>query len=68
LNGLDAARKIHEAFPQTETFILTMHDAAGLIAELPGSGVRACVLKTEVEILIDEVRRTVGAVCDRPRS
>ena len=56
LNGLDAARKIHQEFPQTETFILTMHDAAVFIPDLRASGVRACLLKTDVQILIDEVR------------
>jgi DNA-binding NarL/FixJ family response regulator len=57
LNGLEAARKIHERFPQIATFILTMHDAAVFIPEVRAAGVRACVLKTDMHLLIDEVRQ-----------
>ena len=56
LNGLEAAREIHAKFPQTEMLILTMHDMPELISEALASGVRACVLKTDLHLLVDIVR------------
>jgi DNA-binding NarL/FixJ family response regulator len=58
-NGVEAARKIHEQFPETAIFILTMHDAAESLLDTRGLGVRACVVKTDVGLLVDEVRRMV---------
>ena len=56
LNGLEAAQSIHEQFPQTEILILTMHDTSELMLDTLTTGVRACVLKTDLEQLVALVR------------
>jgi DNA-binding NarL/FixJ family response regulator len=57
LNGLQAARLIHTQFPEMELFILTMHDAAELMDEALASGVRDCILKTDLHDLVTAVRK-----------
>jgi len=59
LNGLDAAREIHRQRPETKMLILTMHDMEDLIPELRASGVRDCVLKTDLQQLVIAVQRTM---------
>jgi DNA-binding NarL/FixJ family response regulator len=56
VNGLEAAMAIHKEFPDTEIFILTMHDASELTAAALASGARACLPKHELSRLIDVVR------------
>ena len=56
LNGIEAARQIHENFPKTEILILSMHDAPELIFKALASGARACVIKSELPSLISAVR------------
>ncbi len=56
LNGLEAARQIHERFPQTAIFIITMYDPLELTNEVAAFGVRACLLKTDLHRLIAAVR------------
>ncbi len=56
LNGLEAARQIHEQFPQTAIFIITMYDPLELTNDLAAFGVRACLLKTDLQSLIAAVR------------
>ena len=40
MDGLQAARLIHEQFPETAMIILTMHEPFGLVDELGTLGVR----------------------------
>ncbi len=47
LDGLDAARQIREQSPHTKILILTMHDAAPLIAKIQETGVDGYLLKSE---------------------
>jgi DNA-binding NarL/FixJ family response regulator len=47
LDGLDAARQIHEESPQTKILILTMHDAGPLITKMRQVGVDGYLLKSE---------------------
>src|SRR5262249_19152102 len=56
LNGLEAAREITKRFPHTVVFILTMHHAHELIREVLAAGARACLTKSNLQHLIDEVQ------------
>jgi DNA-binding NarL/FixJ family response regulator len=56
LNGLQAARQIHEQFPETGMLLLTMHDPLELIDQVIAYGVRTCVLKTDLHHLVAAVR------------
>jgi len=56
VNGMDAAREIHKKFPQTEIFILSMHDAPELVSEAITSGAQACLLKSDLGPLVDAVQ------------
>jgi DNA-binding NarL/FixJ family response regulator len=56
LNGLHAARRIHEQFPEILMIILSMHDPFELIDELKEFGVRGWILKTDLPLLIETIR------------
>ena len=56
LNGLEAARQIHEQFPETAIFIITMYDPLELTNQVAAFGVRACLLKTDLHYLVAAVR------------
>lgn len=47
MNGLEAARQILKALPQTEVLILTMHDSEQVVREVLDSGARGYVLKSD---------------------
>lgn len=47
LNGLDAARQIHKACPQTKTILLTMHKEDQYVLEALKIGISGYVLKTQ---------------------
>ncbi len=47
LDGLDAARQIRKESPQTKILILTMHDAASIVATIQQAGVHGYLLKSE---------------------
>src|SRR5256712_7401526 len=47
LNGLDAAREISRASPQTKTILLTMHTEDPYVMEALRAGVKGYVLKTQ---------------------
>ena len=49
LHGLDAAKAIRAAVPATEVLIFTMHESEELIRAAMASGVRAVVVKSDVE-------------------
>lgn len=58
LNGVEAARKIHEALPTTRLVILTMHQSKGLAQAALAAGACGFVLKTEASTsLLDQLRR-----------
>jgi DNA-binding NarL/FixJ family response regulator len=56
LNGLEAARQIHEQFPQTVIVIITMYDPLELTDEVAACGVQTCLLKTDLHNLVAAVR------------
>jgi DNA-binding NarL/FixJ family response regulator len=56
LNGLQAARLIHEQLPETEIIILTAHEPVELMDRSEVSGVRECVLKTDLHHLVTAIR------------
>ena len=47
LDGLDAARQIHEESPQIKILILTMHDAGPLLVKMRDVGVQGYLLKSD---------------------
>jgi DNA-binding NarL/FixJ family response regulator len=47
LNGLEAARRIRKASPQTEVLILTMHESEQVVQEVLAAGARGYVLKSD---------------------
>lgn len=47
LNGIDAAREIHGACPQTKTILLTVHKQSQFILEALRAGVKGYVLKAQ---------------------
>jgi DNA-binding NarL/FixJ family response regulator len=47
LDGLDAARQILKASPQTKILILTMHEASPILAKIQQAGVHGYLLKSE---------------------
>lgn len=56
LDGLQAARLIHEQFPETEMIILTMHEPFGIADELKALGVRRWIPKTDIDHLVRAIR------------
>jgi len=59
MDGIEAAREIHERLPRTEVIILTMHDAPELLQAAFASGVRACIQKNDLQDLVVAVRRAL---------
>ncbi len=61
LNGLEAARQILKARPQTRILILTMHESDSLIREVLDAGARGYILKTDagrdLVAAVDALRR-----------
>jgi DNA-binding NarL/FixJ family response regulator len=47
LNGLDAARQILDALPQTRVLILTMHESEQIVREVLEVGARGFLLKSD---------------------
>jgi DNA-binding NarL/FixJ family response regulator len=48
LNGIEAARRIHEALPQTRILVLTMHDEEEYIVRMVRAGASGYILKDGV--------------------
>jgi DNA-binding NarL/FixJ family response regulator len=67
MNGLEAARQIHKRFPLIDMIILTMYDPLELMDDVIASGVRTCILKTDLHHLVTMVhsiwqhRQSAGA-------
>ena len=55
MDGLEAARQIHEHFPQTAIVVLSMHDTTELMDLLAVSGVRACLSKVNLHRLPETI-------------
>jgi DNA-binding NarL/FixJ family response regulator len=45
LNGIEAARRIHEALPQTRILVLTMHDEEEYVVRMVRAGASGYILK-----------------------
>ena len=57
LNGLDAAREIHQASPRTRTILLTMHTEDPYVGKALQAGIKGYVLKTQASAdLIQAIR------------
>jgi DNA-binding NarL/FixJ family response regulator len=49
LNGLEAARKIHKAFPKIGILILTLHFSDQLVTDVVEAGARAYIMKSDAD-------------------
>ncbi len=47
LNGLEAARRIHAAVPETEILMFTMHESEELVRDALAAGARGYLLKSD---------------------
>jgi DNA-binding NarL/FixJ family response regulator len=60
LNGVDAARRIHQSSPNTEILILTMHESDDLVQQVVNAGARGYILKDDADRVliaaVDSVR------------
>lgn len=52
LNGVEAARQIRKALPETEVLILTMQESEGLVRDVLDAGARGFILKTDTGRLL----------------
>lgn len=52
LNGIDAARQIRKACPETEVLILTLQESEDLVREALSAGARGYILKTDAARLL----------------
>jgi two-component system response regulator NreC len=60
LNGLEAAREIHQASPRTQTILLTMHTEDHYVQEALRAGVRGYVVKTQAAADLVQAIREVS--------
>jgi len=56
LSGLDAARQILKRMPGVFAVILTLHEVGDLSRAVREAGVAGCVLKTDLQRLVDSLR------------
>jgi len=56
LSGLQAAKLIHEQSPGTKMILLTIDESVELMDELTTLGVRTCVQKSDLQLLVSAVR------------
>jgi two-component system, NarL family, response regulator NreC len=47
LNGIEAARRIHDEFPEISILVLTAHDSEALLAQVLRSGARGYIVKSD---------------------
>ena len=47
LNGLEATRRIRKAVPQTQVFIVTVHESEELLAQALRAGAHGCMVKSD---------------------
>jgi DNA-binding NarL/FixJ family response regulator len=55
LDGLQAAQEIHVRFPKTIMLILTAHDTFGLSDVAKAVGVRTCLSKVNLDLLVEAI-------------
>ena len=69
LNGLETARRLREAVPQTKLIVLTMHTDESYVFEALQAGAVGYVLKTQAAVDIVQAIHTVlqGAIYVSPR-
>ena len=69
LNGLETARRLREAVPQTKLIVLTMHTDESYVLEALQAGAVGYVLKTQAAVDIVQAIHTVlqGAIYVSPR-
>jgi DNA-binding NarL/FixJ family response regulator len=69
LNGLETARRLREAVPQTKLIVLTMHTEESYVLEALQAGAVGYVLKTQAAVDIVQAIHTVlqGAIYLSPR-
>ena len=69
LNGIETARRLREAVPQTKTIVLTMHTEEPYILEALQAGVVGYVLKTQAAVDIVQAIQTAlqGGIYLSPR-
>jgi DNA-binding NarL/FixJ family response regulator len=68
LDGLQAARLIHEEFPEMAVIILTMHEPSEVMDELTAPFVRTCMRKTDLNDLVTAVRNAGQPSPSKPSS
>jgi DNA-binding NarL/FixJ family response regulator len=61
LNGLEAARRVHEEVPAAKIIIMSQHDPAVLLPRALEAGAHGCVDKSR---LTDDLFRTIGSVME----
>jgi DNA-binding NarL/FixJ family response regulator len=61
LNGLEAARRIHDLIPSTRVLILTLHDISTLPKMARDSGAQGYVLKSEAFDVLTQAIEAVGS-------
>lgn len=58
MNGIEAAKQIHQCFPRTKSIILSMHANREILFELFNFGIKGYLLKSRnSEELIDAIRK-----------
>ena len=67
LNGLDAARQILSADPDTKILILTMHDTEQVVREVLSAGARGFLLKSDagrdiICVLVEQMRQFLKVI------
>ncbi len=69
LNGLETARRLREAVPQTKTILLTMHTEEPYVLEALQAGTVGYVLKTQAAVdIVQAIREAMqGAIYLSPR-
>jgi len=69
LNGLETARRLREAVPQTKTILLTMHTEEPYVLEALQAGTAGYVLKTQAAVdIVQAIREAMqGAIYLSPR-
>jgi DNA-binding NarL/FixJ family response regulator len=60
LNGLEATREIHAAYPDAKVLILTLHDLPDLSRAVREAGAKGLVLKSDSNLFLIAAVETIG--------
>jgi CheY-like chemotaxis protein len=66
MDGLNAAREISQALPETAIVMYTMHWSSLLEVEAQKHGVRKLVSKTQSKVLLSTIRELISALPPEP--